>query len=353
MALGSPNHRFSPFSRPQPPNPDEPQAAPNAESPTEPNHQPPPPASADFDYLSDLQPLPVDWLWHHRLAAGTLAMLSGEPGTGKTFIALSIAAALSRGHAPYSGEPLKPCTTLYASAEHSAAEVIHPRFAALNGDPARLVVLRESLATLPANTLQDALARTQARLLILDPLEISAATGLTHLAHLAQHHHCCILLLRHLRKRSPGRPAPISHGVPDLTTALRTEFLAGASPDAPAHPALLHIKSNLGPLAPPLAYTIDPTDGFDWTGPSQLTPEELLAQRPTGAGLFKRKFAGEWLRQYLQDGAHSQYSIEVAAQRDGVCIATLKRAKFDLGVLSAKDGQSGPWTWSLPTNPAN
>ncbi len=38
----------------------------------------------DMKYLADLHPQPVEWLWQHRLAAGTLAMLSGEPGSGKT-----------------------------------------------------------------------------------------------------------------------------------------------------------------------------------------------------------------------------------------------------------------------------
>jgi hypothetical protein len=31
-----------------------------------------------------------------------------------------------------------------------------------------------------------------------------------------------------------------------------------------------------------------------------------------------------------------------------VSIATLRRSKFDIGVISAKDGLSGPWYWSLP-----
>src|SRR5882762_1644260 len=34
---------------------------------------------ADRVYLADPQPQPVEWLWQHRLAAGTLAMISGEP----------------------------------------------------------------------------------------------------------------------------------------------------------------------------------------------------------------------------------------------------------------------------------
>jgi superfamily II DNA or RNA helicase len=46
----------------------------------------------DIVYLAGLQPQPVERLWQHRLAAGTLAMLSGEPGSGKTWVALAIAA---------------------------------------------------------------------------------------------------------------------------------------------------------------------------------------------------------------------------------------------------------------------
>ena len=29
------------------------------------------------------------------------------------------------------------------------------------------------------------------------------------------------------------------------------------------------------------------------------------------------------------------------------CIATLRRAKFDIGVRSSKDGKSGAWWWTL------
>lgn len=80
-------------------------------------------------------------------AAGTLAMISGEPGSGKTWVALAIAAALSRGRAPFTGEKAEPCTTLYASREHGASQVIHPRFIKLNGDAARLATLRGPVVT--------------------------------------------------------------------------------------------------------------------------------------------------------------------------------------------------------------
>jgi putative DNA primase/helicase len=340
------------------PNPNQ---APNAESP-----QDAPPtalpaestAVADLVYLCDLPPRPIEWLWQDRLACGTLAMLSGVPGSGKTWIALAIAAALSRGRAPYTGETLDPCTVLYASIEHNGSEIILPRFVGLDGDPQRFAVLRgnlsapsPSLNVRDTSTLEDALQRTQARLVILDSLDIHSKETLPllqKLARLAEKHHCCILLIRHLSKRGLGRPALRGQGTSEISAALRTEFLAGSSPDAPSQPALLQIKSNLGPLAIPLAYRIEAAGNFTWTGVSKLTGEEILADRPTGAGLPKRRFAGEWLRAYLQNGSQTQGTIEIAAQRDGVCLGTLRRARFDLGVHSAKDGMKGVWYWSLP-----
>jgi hypothetical protein len=43
----------------------------------------------DMVYLAGLQPQPGKWLRQHRLAAGTFAMISGEPGSGKTWVALA------------------------------------------------------------------------------------------------------------------------------------------------------------------------------------------------------------------------------------------------------------------------
>jgi hypothetical protein len=316
---------------------------------------------ADIVCLSDLPPRPIEWLWRDRLALGTLAMLSGDPGAGKTWLALAIAAALSRGRAPFSGEPFEPCTVLYLSTPKAGSETIQPRFEKLGGDASRLVLLRgvlnggsdpsTSLSLRDTAVLEDALERTHARLLIVDPLHsylgvsVDRRNGvLDGLSLLADRHRCCILFVRHLGRRGASR----GRGSIDLSAAVRTEFLAGSSPDAPLRPALLQVKSNLGCLAPALGYRIDDSGRFAWTGLSKLTLEELLSDRPTGAAQPTRKFVGEWLRQTLQNGARTQYSIELDAQRDGVSIATLRRSKFDLGVESVRDGKEGAWYWSLP-----
>ncbi len=319
---------------------------------------------ADLVCLADIPPRPIDWLWPDRLACGTLAMLSGDPGSGKTWVALAIAAALSRGRVPSTHHTLPPCTVLYASAANGAAELIRPRFAQLDGDPARLILLRgvltasaqpASLSLRDTPMLEDALERTQARLLIIDPLHSylwaldrhranDSARAFDSLARLAEKHRCCILLVRHLRKRGRGLTSI------ELSAAVRTEFIAGSSPDAPTRPALVQVKSNLGCLAGSLGYLIDNTGAFSWTGTSPLTPEEVMMDRPIEAGLPRRKRAAEWLRQYLHDGERSRCAVEFAAQQDGLCIATVRRAKYDLGVVSSKEAFTGAWFWALPGN---
>jgi putative DNA primase/helicase len=153
-----------------------------------------PPAAArqaDLVCLADIEPRPIDWLWKDRLAAGALSVLSGDPGSGKTWVALAIAAALSRGRepaAPSGTSGTNPCTCLYASTGNEAAELLRPRFARLEGDPARLFLLRGALdpQSAPQSApltlrdipmLGDALERAHARLLIIDALHSFLGAG--------------------------------------------------------------------------------------------------------------------------------------------------------------------------------
>ncbi len=46
-----------------------------------------------------VEPEAVRWLWPHWLSLGKLQLLAGSPGTGKTTIAVSLAAAITAGAA--------------------------------------------------------------------------------------------------------------------------------------------------------------------------------------------------------------------------------------------------------------
>ena len=52
--------------------------------------------------MSEVELQPVDWLWYPYLPFGKITMIQGDPGEGKTTLALRLAAACSAG-APLPG----------------------------------------------------------------------------------------------------------------------------------------------------------------------------------------------------------------------------------------------------------
>src|SRR4029077_12718205 len=47
--------------------------------------------------LTSLTKRPVDWLWPERIPIGKVTLLVGDPGLGKSLVALDIAARVSTG----------------------------------------------------------------------------------------------------------------------------------------------------------------------------------------------------------------------------------------------------------------
>jgi AAA domain len=45
--------------------------------------------------LSDIAPEKIEWLWPGRMAIGKLTLMAGEPGLGKSQVALGVAAAVT------------------------------------------------------------------------------------------------------------------------------------------------------------------------------------------------------------------------------------------------------------------
>ena len=86
--------------------------------------------------LSQVAPRAVGWLWPNRVPLGKVTLLAGDPGRGKSLLALDMAARVSRGASwPESGSGCAPLgRTILLSAEDDEADTIRPRFDALGGD---------------------------------------------------------------------------------------------------------------------------------------------------------------------------------------------------------------------------
>jgi hypothetical protein len=325
----------------------------------------------DLVCLADVEARCVDWLWEPFVPLRMLSMISGDPGAGKSFVALAVAADLSRGKLR-DGRIVDPANTLYLTVENPTAEVMRPRFDLLGGDPARLLLLqgvhtldeggsetRRAVTLGDVDSLDAAIRETGARLVIVDPIQsyLGASVDLHRanetrpimdgLARLADIHGCAILLLRHLNKQTGGKAINRGLGSIDLTGAVRSEMLAGSLPDDPETRAFIHIKSNVGRIGKALGYAIDSQGRLAWTGESGVTAADLLAA-PIGPGDRKLAEAAQWLTEQLKTGSREQKEVREMAEQAGITYPTLRRAKGALQVRSHKAGMSGPWMWSLP-----
>jgi hypothetical protein len=314
----------------------------------------------------------VSWLWPHRLAFGKLCVLDGDPGLGKSLLALDLCARLSTGRPwPDRSAGAEPSRAAIFNAEDDPDDTIGPRLQSLGADLDRVLVWRRQEGARPLRLpdqigpIEDAMVRWGARLVVLDPLTAFVAPGaisndpamraaLAPVEVLAARYHCLVILLRHLNKRSGLRACYRGAGSVGVSGLCRTCWLAAADPQTAGHCVLAEIKNSLGPLQPSLAYQIQADAAGQpvvcWGGAVSVTGDELV-----GAGTRKQREApGDRARALLVDllasGPRLLSDIWAEAQKARLSETTLRRAGDELGIRSRRfwrDGRVQSW-WLLP-----
>lgn len=295
-------------------------------SPNDRSRKPTPRRRPDLVKLSDVQAKTVPWLWEPYLPLEMLTILSGDPGSGKTFICLAIAAALTRGEVLPSGARCAAENVLYLTLENSPSYVLRPRFDAQGGDADRFIVMRGTLyddggaekqgglSLADVDQLDTAISKTRARLIVIDPLQSFLGAGvdlhrsnetrpvLDGLIKLAERHACAVLIVRHLSKAQGVRSLYRGLGSIDITGAARSELFVAADPNDPNRRVMAHAKSNLAMLGSSLTYTIGEDGKLGWGDPSNLTADDLFVERtPEQQNAVEE--AAEFLEEVLSVGA--------------------------------------------------
>jgi hypothetical protein len=310
----------------------------------------------DLRPISQLAPRPVTWFWPGRLALGKLAMLDGDPGLGKSLLALDLCARLSTGRPfPDDAPGAGPSNAIILNAEDGAQDTTRPRLQALGADLERIFLLHfEGASGLPLRLpgqpalLDAALERTRALLVVLDPVvafldgsvccnsDQGVRRALLPLVALAERHHCVVLLIRHLNKLAGGRALYRGGGSIGFLGVCRSGWLVGRDPGEPDRRVLAQVKNNLAPPQPSLAFTVQAPGGADprleWLGPSPLTADELLAGEPVAAAMPRRDRARDFVADFLADGPRTAREVWEAARELGLSERTLYRAREPLQV---------------------
>lgn len=304
---------------------------------------------------SQLSEESLTWLWPGRLALGKLAMLDGDPGLGKSYLALDLCARLSTGRPFADGSGLAGvANSIVLNVEDSGPDILRPRLQALNADLERVFLLGheepDDRLRLPdqLHLLDDALSRTQARLVVLDPIvsfldssvcdnsNQSVRRALLPLGQLAQQHQCVVLMIRHLTKKVGGRSLYRGAGSMGFLGACRSGWLVARDPADADRRVLAQVKNNLAVAQPSLVFTLQAgaSGGTElrWLGPSSLTADQLLAGERLPARATPRDTARDFLAEFLQDGPKTSRALWEAARRRRLSERTLYRARQELQI---------------------
>ncbi|MDR3387718.1 MAG: AAA family ATPase [Rudaea sp.] len=320
---------------------------------------------------------PIRWLWRQWIARGKLHILAGAPGTGKTTLAITIAAAITVGGNFPDGTKAPLSNVLIWSGEDDWGDTLAPRLKAAGADMEHVFFVGDTVGDnepRPFDPARD-LAPLEAAaasigdiaLLIADPV-VSIVTGDGHkntevrralqpVVHLAQRLNCAVLGISHFSKGTAGRD-PLERVTGSVAFGALARVVLVAAKGAASEPRLLaRAKSNIGPDGGGFAYDLRQTfsEGIetcvvDWGAVLEGTARELLGDSEIVANSPLDE-ASSWLEELLADGPIPVNAIKAEASAAGVGWRTVERAKTELGVIAERESAGnkgkGRWQWRI------
>ena len=340
------------------------------------------PQGVELVCAADFPAQPVQWLWHQRIPIGKVTLLAGDPGLGKSLLALDIAARVTRGlpfadsaksveqgalsHSTANSVPPVPCSVLVLSASDDFADTIRPRLDAAGADPARIFSL-PSITDLRHDfkELQSAVDQIpDCRLIIVDPVNAFVGPGDSHyhtvvrrvlmpLTRLAAEKRIAILAVTQFRKND-GATIHRAAGSTGFVATARSLWTVCRDPRDANRNLFLPLKQNLTHAARGLAYRIveEPdlrAPHVQWEPDTSVptTEEAFQRPRPPKPPAPERSAARAWLQQILAAGPRPAQRILEEGEQFGFLERTLQRAFQELGGSTAKRGLLAGWWWSL------
>lgn len=310
----------------------------------------------------------IDWLLYPFIPFGKVTIVQGDPGEGKTTMVLQIIAKLTKGEAVLpsgSDEPaleektmdLEPVNVIYQTAEDGLGDTIKPRLLSAGADCSRVMVIddNDQALTMMDARLEEAIIRTKARLVVLDPIQgfLGAAVDMhraneirplmKRIAVLAEKYHCAIILIGHMNKNSNGKSSYRGLGSIDFQAAARSVLIVGRIKDEPEIRVVCHVKSSLAPEGKSVAFRLDKDTGFEWIGEYDISADDLLSGDNRGQKIHEAK---EFLKEILVSGSVAQTKVAEEAESRGIKKKTLWNAKKELEIECVKIGNQ--WFWMLP-----
>jgi len=334
---------------------------------------------------SDIPIRPVRWIWHNRLPLGSLALIGGREGIGKSTIAYTLVAAVTRGRLPgiHHGNPK---AVVIAATEDSWSHTIVPRLMAAGADLELVyridVITSEGNETgliLPKDitAVEDTLHETGAVMLLLDPLmsrldgnldshkDADVRRALEPFSAIAGKTGALFLGIIHVNKSANTDPLTLLMGSRAFAAVARAVLFVMKDSEDETLRLLGQPKNNLGRNdLPMLTFRIEGqrvaeteegpvwTSVVSWQGERTGSVDEALniasgtSEDRTAVGDAK-----EWIVDYLTSlgGTAPSADIKQYGKKAGHSESSIIRARDQLKLTKERVKASPPFSyWSLP-----
>lgn len=326
---------------------------------------------------------PVRWAWRGYLPLGMLTILGGAPGCGKTTLALSFAAIMTRGGTWPDGSRCSHSGDVLIWSGEDGNAVTASRLVAAGADMRRVHFIdgiggSESEGFDPGRHMPQLQATaeklTAPRLLILDPI-VSAVAGDSHkgaevrrslqpVVDLGRRLGCAILGITHFSKGTSGRD-PVERVTGSIAFAALARLVLVAAKvkaepgeDSESRRVMMRAKSNIGPDDGGFAYALDRKEVAPdvegqcvrWLERLEGSAQHVLAQAdtdPEEAESPTDDGVEGFVRGLLADGPMLAKDVRSDADGAGHAWRSVQAAATRLGVARHKLGMKEGWTWAL------
>lgn len=331
---------------------------------------------------SEITPRKVVWLWDGRMALGTLSLLAGREGLGKSSLIAWLVARITLGTLPGHLQG-SPRAVIIAATEDSWEHTLVPRLMAAGAD--LNLVLRVDVMTskgitvdlsLPDDipSVKELAEQERVALMVLDPLmsrlhnldthkDAEVRIALEPLVRMADEVHMSLVGLIHLNKSS-NDPLNAVMGSKAFTAVARSvsTVVPDDSDEDDRRRLFGTVKNNLGPaMNNSQIYTIETADVDTPDGPTPVgklvwhgEADTSIKAAMADPGMDHRSAVQEatvWLLDYLTQAgpdAVKRKTVIAAAGKEGISESSAKRAASKLQVISEPSGFPRTTYWSLP-----
>lgn len=337
--------------------------------------------------VSTIRIKPVRWMWQDRMPSGTLTLVAGREGQGKSTVVAWLIAQVTRGTLP--GDLFGSPRSVFVSAtEDSWESTIAPRLTAAGADLSKVYVIDVITSydtsgdlTLPTDVaaIKDLAAEHDAAMLVLDPLmsrldgaldshkDADTRRALEPLTALAEATGMVILGLMHFNKGAGSDPLNAVMASKAFTAVARSVHTVIRDPDDENLRKFATAKNNLGRDTLPLKeFTIEshciPTpEGDVWTSKVVWGAESDESVRDAmerafegGSNRSAVMEAADWLADYMfaEGGIVNSADAKLAGKRAGHSEPTLKRAADRLRLVKKSQGFPRQTLWLTPEKAA-